>query len=145
PARLLAVSSTVEALDAVLQGRAGYAVLSAPAANYLIESRDLALSPVGSPLWPAEYVFAVRKDRGDLATWLDARLSEVVASGRYRESEARWRDRMMPGNALGRVMSIAVVALAAAVLLGGIWLGSLRRKAMVSAARLTDESRMRMD
>lgn len=144
-AQLLAVASTVEALDAVLQRRADYAILSAPAANYLIESRDLPLYPVGSPLWPAEYAFAVRKDREDLAAWLDARLSEVVASGRYSEIETRWQDRMMPADRIGRMMSIAAMPLAVAVLLGGFWLWSIRRRAISSAAQLTDESRMRLD
>lgn len=144
-ARLLAVASTVEALDAVLQRRADYAILSAPAANYLIESRNLPLYPVGSPLWPVDYAFAVRKDREELAAWLDARLSEVVASGRYSEIEARWQDRMMPADTIGRMLSIAAIPLAVAVLLGGLWLWSVRRRAICSAARLSDESRMRLD
>lgn len=144
-AQLVPVQSTVAALQAVLHNRADYAILSAPAANYLIKSRDWPLASVGSPLWPAQYAFAVRKDREDLAIWLDARLNEVVTSGLYSDIEARWQDRMTPTSAAGRLLSIAAIPLAVLLLFGGWWLSAIRRKAISSAAQLTDESRMRLD
>jgi len=143
-AQLQPLPSTVEALEAVLERRADYAILSAPAASYLIESRGWRLHSVGSPLWPAEYAFAVRKDRQDLVVWLNAQLEAVVRSGRFREIQSHWQARMMPTHPSSRWLSIAAPPLAAVVLLGGWWLWSMRRAGIKHAALLDDESRLRM-
>lgn len=145
PAHVVPLESTVAALQSVVQRRADYAILSAPAAEYLIASRNLPLEAAGPPLWPAEYAFAVRKDREELATWLDARLGEVVASGTYGEIRARWRGRMTPAGTAGKFLPIAAALFGAVVLVGGWWLLSVRRTARQSAARLTAESRRRLD
>ncbi len=144
PAQLQTVPSTVEALEAVLERRADYAILSAPAASYLIESRGWPLISVGSPLWPAEYAFAVRKDREDLVAWLNEQLEAVVRSGRFREIQTHWEARMMPTHPSSRWLTIAAPPLAAVVLLGGWWLWSMRRAGIKHAALLDDESRLRI-
>ncbi|HZW58898.1 MAG TPA: transporter substrate-binding domain-containing protein, partial [Woeseiaceae bacterium] len=58
--RTVPAPNTVAALEMVRDGRADYAILSEPAADYLVQSQRLELRRIGSPLWPTEYAFAVR-------------------------------------------------------------------------------------
>lgn len=52
---LVLTANTVEALDAVAEGRAEFALLAAPTTNFLIAERDLPLRNVGPPLWSRGY------------------------------------------------------------------------------------------
>lgn len=144
-AELVLQQNAVEALQALLDQRADYAVLAEPTADYLIKTQQLAIRPIGSPLWPAEYVFAVKKDRIELANWLDEQLSAVVESGRYREIQATWKDRMgtVDGSKATPWLTHVVLPLAALLLLGCSWLWSLRRSLVDRSHRLLDEAQLR--
>lgn len=144
-AQLVLEPNTVAALTAVLENRADYAVLSEPTADFLIRSRGYDLVPIGPPLWPAQYAFAVRKDRVELARWLDEQLHKVVASGSYQALQAGRAKQFVPlrDGLQNRWIAFAVLPLVAVVLLVGWWAWSLRRKLVSQAMSLIDESRLR--
>lgn len=142
-ARIVTAPNTVAALEAVQDGRADYAILAEPSADFLITSRQMVLRSIGSPLWPAEYALAVRRDRADLAQWIDQQLAIVIESGRYREIIAAWKDRLADAGNGSRWAGYLLPALIIIVLFGIAWVGSLRRTLGRHAFKLVDESRLR--
>lgn len=141
--RIVTEPNTVAALQAVRDGRADYAILAEPAADYLIASRKMALRSIGSPLWPAEYALAVRRDRAALAQWIDQQLGVVIESGRYREILAAWKERLGDAGSASRWTGYLLPPLVVIVLLGIAWVWSLRRTLVRHTYRLVDESHLR--
>lgn len=142
-AQIVTEPNTVAALEAVRDGRADYAILAEPAADFLIASRQMALRSIGSPLWPAEYALAVRRDRAGLAQWIDQQLGGVIESGRYREIFAAWKERLADAGNGPRWTGYLLPPLIAIILLGIGWVWSLRRTLVRHAYRTVDESRLR--
>jgi EAL domain-containing protein (putative c-di-GMP-specific phosphodiesterase class I)/ABC-type amino acid transport substrate-binding protein len=138
PVHLVLTSNTLTALQAVADKRADYAVLAAPTSDYLIHRYGLALENVGPPLWPRGYVFAVRKDRTDLAAWLTAQLDAVLKNGRYQQIYAQWAGQLAPTpqSDLTRIAETALIPLLALTLLGMGWACLLRRRVATGAGRL---------
>jgi len=88
--------NTREALEAVVEGRATYAILAAPVAERLIDINDFDLRAGGPTLWPQAYAFAVAKDRDDLANRLEQLLARAILSGRYEAVYESWEDHLVP-------------------------------------------------
>jgi EAL domain-containing protein (putative c-di-GMP-specific phosphodiesterase class I)/ABC-type amino acid transport substrate-binding protein len=141
---LLLTGNTLEALQAVAQGKARYAVLAIPTADRLIQIEGgLDLRRIGPPFWPQGYAFAVRKDRVELAKWLDQSLALAIGTGRYEDVHERWKDRLQPadiplGNFLVPAATIAA-ALLVLIALGFGWSISLRRVVSARTAQLNEE------
>lgn len=141
---LLLTGNTLEALEAVAQGKARYAVLAIPTADRLIQIEGgLDLRRIGPPFWPQGYAFAVRKDRIELARWLDQSLALAIGTGRYEDVHERWKDRLQPAEIpLGSILlPAATIAAALLVLiaLGFGWSISLRRIVGARTAQLNAE------
>ncbi|MBN1239701.1 MAG: EAL domain-containing protein [Gammaproteobacteria bacterium] len=134
---LVLTGTTAGALRAVEAGRADYAVLAAPAARYLISERRMSLQELGSQFWPTGYVFAVRKDRPELAQWLDLNLRNVLRSGEYRRILGRWEPRLGPSAEPLRLQPVALgLLLTGLVALAAGWIRSaLGRRADAGVAR----------
>ncbi len=146
PADLVLTANTVDALDAVQAGRADYALLAAPTANYLIRELGLGLRDVGPPLWPRGYAFAVRKDRVALARWLDANMAAILKNGTFASVYDRWRSRLEPSaeHQLSRGLELALLPLAVLALFGLAWACKLRRSVRAGTDVLESESRRRL-
>lgn len=91
---LVLAGNTEEALKAVADGRADYAVLAEASAARLIEKSGQAIGRVGAPFWPRDYGFAVRKDRSELISWLERSLDEAISSGEFQRIQARWQPEL---------------------------------------------------
>lgn len=142
-ARLVLTPNTIDALTAVVEGRAEYVILSEPAGDYLIRAGNMPLHPIGSPLWPAEYAFAVHKDRPELARWLDVQMDVVEESGLYREIRYRWESVSTRQPSTFPWLGVGVFPLMVLVLLGSFWVWSLRRKLADQAHKLLGEAELR--
>jgi EAL domain-containing protein (putative c-di-GMP-specific phosphodiesterase class I)/ABC-type amino acid transport substrate-binding protein len=143
-ADLLLTGNTLQALQAVAQGKARYAVLAIPTADRLIQIEGgLDLRRIGPPFWPQGYAFAVRRDRVELAKWLDQSLALAIGTGRYEDVYERWKDRLQPAEVpIGSILlPAATVAAALLVLiaLGFGWSISLRRVVGARTAQLNAE------
>lgn len=145
--QLVLTPNTLTALQAVADGRAEYAALAAPTANYLIRARNLALNNVGPPLWPRSYAFAVRKDRIELAEWLTQRFYEVLRTGAYQQVYGRWEDQLAltEEGTLARVFGYATLPATVLALLGLVWAWRLRGTVLARTRSLVDEVERRRD
>jgi EAL domain-containing protein (putative c-di-GMP-specific phosphodiesterase class I)/ABC-type amino acid transport substrate-binding protein len=92
--KLVLFGDTGEALEAVADGRADYAVLAEESAARLVTASGQAIRRVGPPFWPREYAFAVRKDRPSMVAWLDRSLGETISSGEFQRIQARWQQEL---------------------------------------------------
>lgn len=88
---LVLTGNTEEALLALAEDRADYAVLAEGPAARLISADDLSLSRVGAPFWPREYAFAVRRDRTEMIAWVEQNLDKVIATGEFQRIQAHWQ------------------------------------------------------
>jgi EAL domain-containing protein (putative c-di-GMP-specific phosphodiesterase class I)/ABC-type amino acid transport substrate-binding protein len=91
---LVLVGNTDEALKAVADGRADYAVLAEASAARLIKNSGQAIGRVGAPFWPRDYGFAVRKDRSELIFWLERALDAVISNGEFQRIQAHWQPEL---------------------------------------------------
>lgn len=91
---LVLVGNTEEALNAVANGQADYAVLAEASAARLISRSGQAIGRVGAPFWPRDYAFAVRKDRLAMIAWLERSLEETISSGEFQRIQARWQPEL---------------------------------------------------
>ena len=147
-ARLLLASNTHDALMHVADRRAEYALLAVPATFQLIHMHDLPITQTGTPMWPGEYAFAVRKDRQDLARWLRLNYADVVSSGRFDEVRQHWDNEIEGRRGLDWVLENAAVIVAptfALVLLAAGWTWSLRRTVRLRTRELRQELQRRQE
>jgi EAL domain-containing protein (putative c-di-GMP-specific phosphodiesterase class I)/ABC-type amino acid transport substrate-binding protein len=91
---LVLFGNTEQALEAVADGRADYAVLADDSAARLVSASGHAIRRVGVPFWPREYAFAVRKDRLQMVAWLERSLGETISSGEFQRIQARWQQQL---------------------------------------------------
>jgi EAL domain-containing protein (putative c-di-GMP-specific phosphodiesterase class I)/ABC-type amino acid transport substrate-binding protein/GGDEF domain-containing protein len=82
------------ALRAVINGEAEFAVVPQQLANRAIALKKMNLQPLGPPIWPRPYVFAVSAERPGLHEWLQNELGLVISSGRYYDIFERWRSQI---------------------------------------------------
>lgn len=141
--RIVLVDNTQEALHALAEGEADYALLGAPAAENLIHRLRLPLRSVGSPLWPREYSFAIRKDRTDLVMWVRNSLASAVTSGRFEEVYHDWEDQLRGQryslvDALQKAALVLMPLLLLAALLA-LWTSVLRRTVALRTQALQEE------
>lgn len=125
------VANTREAVQALGDGQADYAILVTGPATRLAHSQSLDLQRVGMPLWPQEYAFAVRKDRPDLIAWVETNLERVVANGEFQRIRERWEDDIAPATSspyLNGWTKLAA-ALLVALLVWSIWMAFRLRRA----------------
>lgn len=133
--------NTVAALEAVIQGKADYAVLATPVADNLAHRRKLPLRKVGPSFWPAAYVFAVRSDRAELINWLQDALDLAIETGHYQAVYDQWKDQLEPtrGNGSQRAQNIILAVALGLLLLTAIivaWSWSLRSRVKVRTQEL---------
>lgn len=130
-ALVVTTSNTLEALITVEQGGADYAILAAPIADRLIQSRGLTLKRLGPPFWSRGYAFAVRKDRPELLNWAQSGMDIAIATGRYQEVYEQWQDRLNPivdNTRSLRLAAFGLLGLLVLVAIIAIWSWSLRLK-----------------
>ncbi|HVY63311.1 MAG TPA: EAL domain-containing protein [Gammaproteobacteria bacterium] len=145
PFELVLTSNTLTALEAVRDHRADFAILAAPTSNRLIRDRKLPLRDVGPPVWPRGYVFAVRKDRAELAAWLTQQFFTVLRDGTYQDVYARWQTELGPAeqSTASHWLAFAAVPLGVLLALGLAWAWKLRRALVAGTRRLVEEARRR--
>ncbi|MFC4346858.1 EAL domain-containing protein [Kordiimonas lipolytica] len=144
---LVLTDSTLDALKTVLSGSADYAILATATADYLLDRERIGLVRVGLPFWPQEYAFAVRKDRLDLAVWVQDSLNRAISEGLYQEVFDRWEDQITPSattfsEALERA-AIILVPLVMVAGLGWAWIVLLRRTVRARTHDLQSELKRR--
>lgn len=138
---LVLTSNTLSAIDAVIQGRADYAVLASLAADNLLHQYDGELVRMGPPFWSRGYAFAVNKDKPELAEWLQDSLSAAIANGNYQTLYQKWQNDLEPAHSNNRWLpffSSAVAILLALLALGASWYWSLKRQVEQRTQELSD-------
>ncbi len=123
-------TSTLEALKALHAGEADYAIVTTLIAERLVYEYKLDIEPIGAPIWPVAYAFAVRKDRPELVRLIDTGLASVNASGRYQEVYRRWESQLAPipqDKILMKWMLAGVAGLALLLGLLAAWQVALRK------------------
>ncbi|MCJ9429645.1 EAL domain-containing protein [Kordiimonas marina] len=146
---LILTGNTLEALQAVAQHKADYALLTTPTAEHLIRDQHLAVRRVSPPLWPQGYAFAVRKDRPDLLAWLQNSLNQAIVNGRYEAVYNAWRDRLEPTQtSSSQILKTSALIAGPLLLLAALgfgWSFTLRRRVAARTAELQDELKARKD
>lgn len=139
--QLVLTASTLSALDAVRQGQADYAVLSSLVADRLVRQQEWELVRMGPPFWSRGYAFAVNKNQPELAQWLQDSLSDSIANGSYQALYLKWQSDLEPVQANNRWLpffSTGFAILLVALLLGGSWYWSLKRRVELRTRELSD-------
>ena len=129
--QLILTSNTLSAIEAVLQGKADYAVLASLAADNLLRQHEWELTRMGPPFWSRGYAFAVNKNKPELAEWLQDSLSTAIADGNYQTLYQKWQSKLEPAqtdNSWLHFFSTGFVILFALLVLGGSWYWSLKRR-----------------
>lgn len=142
-ATMVLANNTLDALDIIASGKADYAVLANPIAARLIEDNKLDIARNGPPFWPKGYAFAVRKDKPELAGWLEDNLNLSIATGAYNDVYQRWVEQLEPSettfsDVLQTTVFITVPILLLAVV-GFVWSWSLKRIVNKRTRQLTQE------
>lgn len=132
--RPVLTASALNALIAVVQGRADYAVLATPIASTLIKNRKMKLRRLGPPFWSRPYAFAVRRDRTGLVRWVQSSLQSAMAEGAYQSVYEKWRqdlpDAGIADASRPNAWLFALGGVAFLLLVGGfVRLHQLRRRA----------------
>jgi EAL domain-containing protein (putative c-di-GMP-specific phosphodiesterase class I)/ABC-type amino acid transport substrate-binding protein len=138
---LVLTANTLSAIEAVMQGKADYAVLASLAADNLLRQHDWELVRMGPPFWSRGYAFAVNKNKPELAEWLQDSLSTTIANGNYQMLYQKWQNDLEPAQADNRWLhffSTGFAILFAALVLGGSWYWSLKRKVEQRTRELSD-------
>jgi predicted signal transduction protein with EAL and GGDEF domain/ABC-type amino acid transport substrate-binding protein len=146
-ATLMPRASIVEALRAVVDGEADFALVARPTAVRFIEDHDFNLNMLGPPFWPRRYVFAVSREYPALLDWVKENLRSVTAEGRYYELYAQWKgelewsrpgwwDRVRP-------VSLILVPLVVLAVLGYLWSWLLHRRVAAGTRELRGELKRR--
>lgn len=149
PVTLTLHDDTLEALEAVVEGRSDYALLAATTANDLIRRHSLPLQRKSAPFWPRAYAFAVMRDRPELSAWLDEQFALVMARGDYLELYEHWSPRLEVGDDFGagyvRLIQFVLLGLLVLALLILAWNFSLRRRVAQRTMSIQSELRRRYD
>ncbi|MCW8193168.1 EAL domain-containing protein [Proteobacteria bacterium 005FR1] len=136
-------ANTPEALEAVQQKRADYAVLATPSASRSIGDLDLKVDRLGPPFWSRPYAFAELCERKDLLLWMQDALDSAVASGAYRSVHDKWR-KDLPDAYVGqygpRLWPPIAGVLLLLVVAGFVYLHRLRRNAEARAEQFRHRS-----
>jgi len=138
---LILTTSTLAALDAVVQGKADYAVLANLAADNLVRQHKWDITRMGPPFWSRGYAFAVNKNKPELAEWLQDSLSTAIANGNYQTLYQKWQTQLEPAQADNRWLhffSIGFAFLLVLLALGGSWYWSLKRKVAERTRELSE-------
>jgi predicted signal transduction protein with EAL and GGDEF domain/ABC-type amino acid transport substrate-binding protein len=136
---IVAKPNTQTAMKSVLDGEADCAIITSLAAERLIQRQRYPLQQHGAPFWPASYTFAVRKDRPELAAWLNASLVNANSSGELSEIFQKWKPELVPraqSEMMMRLMTSAIGVLVASLLLGSFWYWSMRRQVTARTSEL---------
>ncbi len=139
--KLVLTTNTLSALEAVMQGKAHYAVLASLTADRLLRQHQWKLTRMGPPFWSRGYAFAVNKNKPELAEWLEDSLGAAIANGSYQQLYQKWQNDLEPVPVDNRWLpffSTGFAVLLAALLLGGGWYWSLKRKVEQRTRELSD-------
>ncbi len=139
--QLVLTPNTLTAIEALLNGKAEYAILTSLAADSLLRKNDWKLERMGAPFWSRGYAFAVNKNKPELAEWLQDALSETIASGRYQQLYSEWKPALEPAAADKTLVNILWISLALVIvilLLGASWYWSLKRTVALRTQELRD-------
>lgn len=138
---LVITPSTLTAIEALLTGKAEYAVLTSLAVDNLLEKHNWKLERMGAPFWSRGYAFAVNKNKPELAEWLQDALSETIASGQYQHLYRQWQPALEPASPDKTLVSLLWISLAVVMLilvLGASWYWSLKRTVTLRTRELRD-------
>ncbi|MDT8409434.1 MAG: EAL domain-containing protein [Wenzhouxiangellaceae bacterium] len=136
-------ADTFQALSQVARGDVDYALLAAPVARELIALNGWDIELKSTPFWPRGYAFAVKRDREQLAQWLQARLVEVISNGQYLELYNGWSARLEPGvdysSGYIRFIQWLLLAVVLGVFAIAIWNFALRRQVAHRTGQIAKE------
>jgi EAL domain-containing protein (putative c-di-GMP-specific phosphodiesterase class I)/ABC-type amino acid transport substrate-binding protein len=138
---LLLTANTRDALTAVIQGKADYAVLATLAADNLQQKMGNKLVRMGPPFWSRGYAFAVNKNKPELAEWLQDNLSAVNASGTYQSLYQQWHNQLESVENSNRwiyIFSVGFAVLLGVLAVGAFWYWSLKRRVAFHTCALTE-------
>lgn len=127
----IATSNTQEALRAIADGEADYAIATTLSADRLIGEYDYDITQTSTPIWPVGYAFATTKDRPELAAWLQTSLAETNASGQFQVIYEKWKPELVPLQSQKqtlRMLKFGIGGLLGALALALLWHRSLARK-----------------
>lgn len=138
---LVLTVNTLTALEAVMQGKADYAILASLAADNLLREHGWTLVRMGPPFWSRGYAFAVNKNKPELADWLQDSLSLAIAKGNYQTLYQKWQSELEPAHGDDswlNFFSIGFAILLAILALGGSWYWSLKRRVELRTQELRE-------
>lgn len=144
---IVLANNTLDALKIIEMGKAEYAVLAISTATRLINDNRLNIARVGPPFWPRGYAFAVRKDRPELANWLEDSLNLAIGTGAYNQVYQNWKNELEPSQTSIweslRISAIILIPLILLAIFGYIWSWSLRRTVDKRTKQLNEELELR--
>lgn len=140
-------ANTEDALRLVDEGQSDYALLAASVARELIRAHDWDIERKSAPFWPRAYAFAVRRDREELAQWLQSRLATLMGNGEYLRLYSDWSGRLEVGSEYSpdyvRMVQWLLIVTALAMLVVAAWNYSLRRQVAHRTRLIREELRNR--
>lgn len=137
---LVETTNTDEALHAISDRRADYAVLSTEIAGSVLSQQHIPVVRLSPPLWSLGFAFAVPKENEELANWLTERYYEVIRKGIYEDLYSRWENQLDPRTKpSGDYLLEFVVTLSGGLALLGIGIALRLRKAVVLKSRALQE------
>lgn len=149
--RILQTDSIVEALEALRDGDAEYAILPTPTADRLIHHLNLPVQKVVPSIGTSAFSFAVHRSRPDLFNWLQGNLEHMVATGRFSAVQQRWSEEMefTPPRERQTAGLIILSIFIALLLVISAWSWHLRQRVLLRTQQLAEakaaESQARHD
>lgn len=144
--KILVTKNTYEALKSAINGTASYALVAIPSAGYFIREQGLALQQIGPPIWPRPYVFAVSRERPEIAEWLSNSFDLVLSNGSYEAIHEKWEANLTASGDLPVHLKYAGYLFAAfviVVLMSFIWTLALRQVVLKRTTQLREELKQR--
>ena len=139
----LEVDTAAEGVRRLLDGEGDALLLPEYRGLYVVRAlRRHDIVPVGPPLCPTSYGFAVRRDDAVLAQRLNEGLALLQASGEYDRLWRRWFGVLEPAPSALRALRVAawvIAPLLAVLLLALAWTSSLRRQVRLKTQALQEE------
>ena len=140
---IVLAENTLDALQKIENGQADYAVLAFPIATRLINKNNMDIARTGPPFWPRGYAFAVRKDRPELAKWIEDSLNLAIGTGAYNQVYENWKNELEPHQtSLSDILkntAIILIPLLVVAVFGYIWSWSLKRQVKMKTQEVLDQ------
>jgi two-component sensor histidine kinase/ABC-type amino acid transport substrate-binding protein len=142
-ADMLLVRSEVEAMRAIIDGKADYALVSEHLGRRMLKEHSWDLTSTGSPILPVMYTFAVRNGNLELRDHLNAALIRLKEDGTFDELYDRWitsagEPTNWPSQRLLRYSGFGLLIVMGIGLLGVGWIRILRKQVQTRTSELEE-------